>query len=47
MAVDFVSVEGLPECLKQQEVLRELPEGHMAKEDKLQVRYYIVAKQLK
>ena len=38
VALDFVSPEGVMQCLKQVKHLRQLPEEHGAKEDKLQVR---------
>ena len=43
MAVDFVSPEGISECLKQLKELWKLPTGHVAKEDKLQVRWIMIA----
>jgi lysine-specific demethylase 3 len=37
VALDFVSPEGVLESLEQSLRIRKLPEGHLAKEDKLQV----------
>ena len=43
VAVDFVSPEGILECFKLLEYMRKLPDGHAAKEDKLQVRWIMIA----
>ncbi|KZV20720.1 hypothetical protein F511_30481 [Dorcoceras hygrometricum] len=42
VAVDFVSPENVHECLKLTEEFRELPKGHRAKEDKLEVKKMIM-----
>ncbi|XP_050363584.1 lysine-specific demethylase JMJ25-like [Argentina anserina] len=42
VAMDFVSPENVGECFHLTEVFRTLPEGHRAKEDKLEVKKMIV-----
>ncbi|GAB2233588.1 hypothetical protein Droror1_Dr00002814 [Drosera rotundifolia] len=42
VAVDFVSPENVPECIRLTEEFRLLPENHWSKEDKLEVRKMVL-----
>ncbi|GAB2233587.1 hypothetical protein Droror1_Dr00002813 [Drosera rotundifolia] len=42
VAVDFVSPENVPECIRLTEEFRLLPENHWAKEDKLEVKKMVL-----
>jgi lysine-specific demethylase 3 len=46
VAMDFVSPEGIMESLEQSQRIRKLPEGHFAKEDKLQAQAMLIASAL-
>lgn len=43
VALDFVSPENVSECIHLTEELRSLPKNHSAKEDKLEVGYFIIS----
>uniref|UniRef100_A0A2P2LJK1 JmjC domain-containing protein n=1 Tax=Rhizophora mucronata TaxID=61149 RepID=A0A2P2LJK1_RHIMU len=42
VAVDFVSPENVSECLKLTEEFRQLPQGHKAREDKLEIKKMVI-----